>query len=297
MRLQNTFSITLGVTFFASFVVVAVIFYRGALMQAEREAVREARMMLAAATAARNYTSERVTPLLSGRMTEDFRPESVPSFATQTIMKRFNAAFAEYTYRETALNPTNLDDLPHAWESDVIQRFREDAGLKELSGERTEQARTLLYIAQPIRISDPACLTCHGEPKKAPAAMLAAYDSSHGFGWKQGEVIGAKFILVPKSERLEVALTNVFWFLIALGCVLIVALMVAVVLVQWAVANPTQQLAEQAERLSIGEHGLQELKPLGAGEFRMLASAINRLHRSLALALSHAEQSRHGREP
>jgi protein-histidine pros-kinase len=151
----------------------------------------------------------------------------------------------------------------------------------------------LLYIAQPIRISDPACLTCHSDPKKAPEAMLAAYGSNHGFGWKQDEVIGAKFILVPKSERLALALSNVFWFLIALGCVLIVALMVAVVLVQWAIANPVRRLAGQAERLSIGEHGAEELKPLGAVEFRMLASAINRLHRSLALALTDAEQSDH----
>ncbi len=228
MRLQNTFAITLGLTFLASFVIVAVIFYRGALMQAEREAVREARMMLAAATAARNYTSERITPLLSARSDDDFHAESVPSFATQTIMKRFNAAFAEYTYRETALNPTNLDDLPRAWESDVIQRFREDAGLNELSGEHNEQTRTFLYIAQPVRISDPACLSCHGDPKNAPAAMLASYGPTHGFGWKQGEVIGAKFILVPKSERLAIALSNVFWFLIALGCVLIIALIVVI---------------------------------------------------------------------
>lgn len=293
MRLQNTFSITLGATFFASFVIVAVIFYRGALRQAEQEALREARLMLAAASAARSYSSDRVTPLLSARADEDFRSESIPSFAVQTIMKRFKAAFAEYTYRETALNPTNLDDLPRAWESDVIQRFREDAALEELSGERTEQARTSLYIAQPIRISDPACLTCHSEPKNAPPAMLAAYGSSHGFGWKQDEVIGAKFILVPKSERLALALSNVFWFLIALGCVLIVALMVAVVMVQWAVANPVQRLAGQAERLSVGEHGAEELTPQGAAEFRTLARAINRLHRSLALALGSAEQNHH----
>jgi protein-histidine pros-kinase len=293
MRLQNTFSITLGVTFFASFVIVAVIFYREALMQADQEAMREARMMLAAATAARDYTSERVTPLLSAPSAEDFHPESIPSFATQTIMKRFNAAFAEYSYREIALNPTNLDDLPRAWQSDVIQRFREHATLKELSGERTDQARTLLYIAEPIRISDPACLTCHGDPKKAPPSMLAAYGSAHGFGWKQDEVIGAKFILVPISERLALALSNVFWFLIALGCVLIVALMVAIALVQWAVANPLLRLAERAERLSVGEHGAEELTPQGPAEFRMLARAINRLHRSLALALSHVEQSRH----
>src|ERR1700674_4926444 len=102
MRLQNKFSITLGITFLTSFVIVAVMFYRGALSQAEQEAMREAHMMLAAAAAARTYNSDHVTPLLAGRPSEAFAPESVPAYAAQTIMKGFNAAFPEYAYRETA---------------------------------------------------------------------------------------------------------------------------------------------------------------------------------------------------
>jgi len=289
MRLQNLFSVTLGITFLTSFVIVAAIFYRGALSQAEQEAMREARMILAAATAARTYSSDRVTPLLTVRPSDKFAPESVPSFAAQTVMKGFNSAFPEYTYREAALNPTNFDDLPRAWETDIIQRFRQDPALKELTGERTEKGELLSYIAQPIRITDPACLTCHSEPKNAPASLIAAYGPSHGFGWKQDEVIGAKFMVVPKSERLALALSGVFWFLIAMGCVLIVAVMVTVFMIQRAVADPVQRLAEQAERLSVGEHGAEEIVPEGAAEFRKLALAINRLHRSLMLSLGDAD--------
>jgi methyl-accepting chemotaxis protein len=290
MRLQNRFSIALGVTFLTSFVIVAVMFYRSALSQAEQEAMREARMILAAATAARTYASDRVTPLLTARPSEAFAPESVPSFAAQKVMQGFNAAFPEYSYRETALNPTNLDDQPRAWEADLIQRFRQDPALKELSGERTE-AELLFYIAQPIRITDPGCLACHSEPKNAPASMVAVYGPLHGFGWKQDEVIGARFVVVPKSGRLALALSGVFWFLIALGCVLIVAVMVTIFMVQREVAGPVQRLAEQAERLSVGEHGAEEIVPEGAAEFRGLAAAINRLHRSLMLALGDAEDA------
>jgi hypothetical protein len=105
MHLQNNFSIALGITFLTSFVIVAVMFYRSGLARAEQEAMREARMMLAAATAARSYNSDHVTPLLAARPSDAFAPESVPSFAAQAIMKGFNAAFPEYAYRETALNP------------------------------------------------------------------------------------------------------------------------------------------------------------------------------------------------
>jgi protein-histidine pros-kinase len=291
MRLQNTFSIALGITFLASFVIVAVLFYRGALHEAELGTLREARLILAAATAARTYSSDHVTPLLSAEQpAKAFSPEVVPSFAAQTTMKGFNAAFPEYSYREKALDPTSLDDLPRAWESDIIQHFKEDANLKEMTGERIENGRLFVYIAQPICIDEAACLTCHSEPKNAPPAMLAAYGPVHGFGWKQGEVIGAKFISVPKTERLALALSNVFWFLVALGCVLVVAVMVTIVLVRTAVVNPIQSLAVQAEALSVGKYGSRELTPQGSSEFRALASAINRLHRSLMLAFSAAEK-------
>jgi protein-histidine pros-kinase len=204
-------------------------------------------------------------------------------------MKRFNADFPQYTYREVALNPTNLDDLAASWDVDLIQRFRKDPALGELSGERGEGSERLFYIAQPIRISDPACLACHSEPSKAPAPMIAAYGPNHGFGWKLDEVIGAKIMVVPKAERLASALSGVFWFLIAMGCVLVVAVVVTVFMVQRAVVAPVHRLAAQAEQLSSGEYGADEIAPEGAAEFRTLADAINRLHRSLVLALKAAE--------
>ena len=291
MRLANNFSMTLGISFLISFVVVAAMLYRGAVRQAEGETMRDARMVLTAATAVNSYIAEHIAPQVTAVSPEALASESVPSYATQAIMKHFEAGYPEYSYREAALDPTNLNDLPHAWEMEIIQRFREDPALTELSGERTERAQLLLYIAQPIR-ADADCLPCHGDPKKAPAALLATYGPNHGSGWKQGEVIGAKFIAVPKSERLAFALTSVFWFLIALGCVLILVLMVTVLMIQRAVADPVRRLAEQAERLSIGEHGAAEIVTEGAAEFRNLADAINRLHRSLSLLLKDVEDAR-----
>ena len=293
MRLHNTFSIALGLTFLVSFAIVAAIFYRSAVLQSQREALREARMILGVATAARTYNSDQVTPLLVPLLTQKFDPESVPAFATQDIMKRFNGEFPAYTYRETALDPTDLNDLPRAWETDVIERFRADPGLKELSGERNDTGQLLLYIARPIQITDSACLECHSEPKNAPATMLAAYGSSHGFGWKLNDVIGARFVVVPISERLRFALTNVLWFLIALGSVMIVAFLVAIVLVKSVIANPVQRMAAQAQGLSLGEPGAEELTVQGAGEFRTLAQAINRLHRSLRLALAEVKKTKY----
>ena len=282
MRLQTTFIATIGLTLTISFVVVAVTFYRAAVLRAGDQALREARMLLAAATAARSYSSEKITPLLNKG--GSFDRESVPSFSAQSIMKRFSTGYSEYTYRETALDPTNLQDLPSSWELDVIQAFRKDAQLKEFSGERSEAGRKLLYLAQPIQ-ADASCLTCHSEPKNAPAQMVALYGTGHGFNWKEGEIIGARFISVPASLWLESTLSNVFWFLLALAAVLILGLMAAMVMVQIVVIKPVQQLAEQAQRISTSGLSTEEIAESGPQEFRTLARAINRLHRSLKLLM------------
>ncbi len=247
-------------------------------------------MLLAVATAVRGHTSERVTPLLNLLPHDEFYAESVPSHAAQDVIHRFNTEFTEYGYRERALNPTNIDDLAGTWETDVIQQFRADENLVELTGVRVEQGREVLYIAQPIQVGEAACLTCHGKPEAAPASLIAAYGSARGFGWKQGETVAAKIVTVPKTERVNRAIANVSWFLIAMGSVLLLAFLVVVGAVERLVVRPTRQLAEGADRLSRGDVATPELTGRGSADLRTLATAINRLHRSLRLALRDRER-------
>jgi len=289
MPVKRLFAAALGLTLLLCFAIVAGIFYREAVRQADRETMREARVILAAASAAQTYNAQHVTPLVEGQP-GPFHPESVPFFAAHSIMKDFAAAFPEYAYSAKALNPTNVADFPRNWQVDVIERFRAQPATPELSGEAVEDGRTILYIAQPISVSDPSCLTCHSDPKSAPPAMIEAYNSNGGFGWKQGEIIGASFVTVPTAERLRVTLSNVVWFLIALGCVLVIGVMVALVVVHNAVAKQAQRLAAQADKLSTGDPEGEELAENGPAEFRTLARAINRLHRSLAAVLSESRE-------
>jgi len=48
-----------------------------------------------------------------------------------------------------------------------------------------------LTLSRPLKIGSAACLTCHSTPDAAPPTMVALYGSQNGFGWKQGETIGA----------------------------------------------------------------------------------------------------------
>src|SRR5207253_8664149 len=51
------------------------------------------------------------------------------------------------------------------WEADLVQKFRNDASVKEIVSERESSLGRSLYIAKPIQISNAACLQCHKDPK------------------------------------------------------------------------------------------------------------------------------------
>ena len=109
MSVQKLFSIALGTTLLLCFAVVATIFSRDAVQRAENDTTREARVILAAAIAARSYSANHITPLI--QKDGEFHREEVPAFAVHKIMDSFSVAFPEYTYTEKVLNPTNLDNL------------------------------------------------------------------------------------------------------------------------------------------------------------------------------------------
>jgi protein-histidine pros-kinase len=278
--------LTLAGTFLLGLALVALIFINAAYSSAEADALREARIMMAAGVAARTYTDQQLKPLLNRLPTDEFHPESVPSFGAHQVLARFNAAVPEYTYREAALNPTNLNDLPHKWESDVILRFRENPSLQEIVGEEKGDNGQFLFIAQPFRITDPECLVCHSVAEAAPAAMVKQYGPVNGFLWKMNDTIGARFVTVPKSARLQHALAAAEWFLVAFGCLLLVGLLAALTVIHRTVIAPVHALAAQAESLSTGMSDAPELPERGAAELRGLAASINRLHRSVRLLLA-----------
>ena len=88
----------------------------------------------------RAYTSKRVSPVVAP-LNEGaglFRPEAVPSYSAQTVagFLKDDAGYREYSYREAALNPTNLRDKADSFETGVIEAFRSDPSLKRQSGSK-----------------------------------------------------------------------------------------------------------------------------------------------------------------
>ena len=126
----------------------------------------EAGRLLTTATAIRSYTDTNVAPSLKAASADSFHVETVPAFAAQTVYRTVQGSYPGYTYREPALKPTNPSDLPTPFEVGLINKFRADPQLKELTGVRDEGDGRVYYVARPIVAHD-ACLACHDTPQRS----------------------------------------------------------------------------------------------------------------------------------
>jgi HAMP domain-containing protein len=251
---------------------------------AEREIRAEAELMMDSAFAAREYTSKQIAPLLSSQMQTQFLPQSVPAYAATEHFLHLHANRPDYSYQEATLNPTNLRDRATDWQADIIQRFRNEAGVSEISGERDTPMGRSLYLAKPIR-AKAECLGCHSTAAAAPATVIARYGSSNGFGWQAGDVVGAQVVSVPLANAEDRASRAFRAFLESLIAVFVALLLVVNLVLYFLVVRPVRRMAQIAERLSVGDGGAPDFPADGSKEIAALGRAFNRMRISLDKAM------------
>lgn len=294
MGLRLKFNVVLALVFLAGLAAAAAVSRQLLQENARQEVVREARLMLEAATSVRAYTVDHVRPHLAVQAAEVFLPQSVPAFAATEVIGSLRRWQSAYGYKEATLNPTNPRNRVTDWEADVVQRFRQDPALSEIVAERTAASGRSLFIAKPIQVSHPACLQCHGAPSSAPVGMLRLYGQANGFGWQHGETVGAQIVTVPMDVPLAQAQRVFTTFIASLATVFALAFIVLNLMLGWLILRPIRRMAQAADRLSTGDFQVPEFSEHGHDEITVLGSAFNRMRRSLekAMAMLRAEKHR-----
>jgi protein-histidine pros-kinase len=251
---------------------------------AQRQLLGEAGMLLDGAVATRTYTAAEIEPLLREQLKTDFLPQSIPFYAATQNFLKLHEKFPQYAYKEATLNPTNPRDRAADWEADIIQHFRSDAGVHEISGVRDTPMGPSLYLARPIRV-EAECLVCHSRPATAPSTLIARYGSDNGFGWQAGEIVGAQVVSVPYARAEASVDRSLGSFLLVVASSIVVLMVATNVLLQWLVLRPLRRIAALADSLSVGKESGDEFPTRGAPEIRALGTAFNRMRKSLAKAI------------
>jgi len=285
MGLRTKFNLALLLVFTIGLAVTGYISYTLLQKNAQDEVLRNAGVMMEAASSMRVYTQTHVSPKLDYQP-DTFLAESVPAFAATEMMNQLRKKYENYYYKEAVLNPTNPRDRAVEWESDVVNEFRNGADKKEIMGVRMATSGQSLYLARPLKIVDPGCLTCHSTPDKAPAAMVTQYGGNNGFGWKLNETIGAQVVTVPMSLPIENANRAFVTFMGSLTGVFVVLFLILNIMLSFLIVKPITRMSEAANEISTGNMEIAEFEDKGGDEMALLAKSFNRMRRSLQKAIS-----------
>jgi HAMP domain-containing protein len=282
LAMAGAFFVGLGLAGFGAYEILS--------KNALEDSLQNARIIMEEASAIRSYTAESIKPLLEQEMKVQFLPHSIPSFAAQTNFKLVRQKLPEYSYREPTLNPTNVNDRAVDWEADIINGFRDDASKRETLITRDTPAGQSLVLARPLKVGSPACLSCHSTPDAAPATMVALYGSQNGFGWKQGDVIGAQVVSIPLGVPLARAYQALSWFMLALAGTFLVIIIIVDLLLRVLVVKPVAEISEMADKVSMGELDAPEYVRNSNDEIGSLSKSFNRMRRSLQNAMKMLEE-------
>lgn len=256
---------------------------------AQEEVLNNARMLIEKANAVRGYTSGQITKLLETQMKYEFLPQSVPSYSAVEVLSTLQKSYPDYFYKEATLNPTNPRDRAVGWEVDVVNQFRGNAELKEVIGQRDTPSGPSLFLAKPLRITNPACLQCHSSVEAAPKTMIDKYGPANGFGWNYNEVVGAQVISVPLALPLQRAEKSFNVFIGSLIGVFVVVGIVLNLMIWLVVVRPVTRLSELADRVSQGDLEAPDFPAGGGDEIGVLAQSFSRMRTSVVQAMKMLE--------
>ncbi len=284
MGLRAKFNLVMLVAFLVGLALAGGLSYAMVMADARSQVLNEAAVMNGQASAISGYTAREIAPLLAGQFNRRFLPQSVPAWAAQTNFRSLQQQFPDYSFRAVVLNPTNPADAPSDWQNDIIDTLKR-TGQKEVITERDTPTGRILSVAQPITITDPACLTCHSTPSAAPPTMIDLYGTDHGFNWKLNDVLGAQIVSVPMRVPFERANQTFVTVIAGLACVFLVMMILLNLLLHTVIIRPVRRIARTANEVSMGNMDAAEVAVRGRDEIASLAESFNRMRRSLANAL------------
>ena len=285
MKLLLKFNLIMVLLFGSGLLLISRLAYNFLMDDARAHVLQQAKLMAQSAQAMRDYTAGELEPLLedSSDASEKFLPQTIPFYAANTIFKGLRNQFPDYTYKEAALNPMNLQDRAVDWEADLINHFKNHPGENELVGERDTPTGKSLYLAHPIVAVD-ECLGCHGPADVAMPMVVKTYGAVNGYGWKEKDVIGAQIVSVPLTVAIRAADDAFRRLMLDLAVIFVVTLAAIDLALYFIVVRPVQKLALMADRISRGELNLSELPVKGKDEIAGLTQSFNRMFVSLVKA-------------
>lgn len=295
LTLAQKLTILLLVIFIGGIVLSGVALASVLNYKAQTEISSKALLLMQNMNSVRYYTNTEVSPQLVSRLkAEEFLPQTVPAYAANKVFEKLRADdsdYADYSYREAMLNPTNIRDKSDDFEAGLVADFRNNINTKELQGFRFLGGKQIFYMARPISVTASSCLRCHSTPDIAPKGMIQLYGTTNGFGWKLNEVLGTQIVSVPASQILQKARQS---FVVVMGIVAMVFAVTILMANLWLkqyIIRPIKKIVLVAEAVSTGDMNAN-FEKTSNDEVGSLVEAFTRMKLSFAMAIKKFERNR-----
>ncbi|NMF66446.1 histidine kinase [Brasilonema octagenarum UFV-E1] len=267
--------------------------------KAQDEVSSNGKLLFRTINSVRSYTNDEVNPELEARLGKDeFAAQTIPAYSARKVFEKLrneDEAYKDFFYKEAMLNPTNPRDKADSFETELIQKFRQDKKLPFLSGFRPFDNENFYYIARPLAITESSCLRCHSTPDVAPKNMIATYGTENGFGWKLNLINGVQIVSIPASQVFQKANQS---FVLVMGIVTIIFAIAIYMANFWLtryVVRPIKRVVRVAEAVSTGDMDA-EFEKVANDEVGSLVEAFTRMKISLVMAIKSFERYRGGNQ-
>lgn len=281
LKLSTKFTLLLLLVFIVGVAIGGFVLWEVLQRNAQSDITARGVLLIETMNGVRNYTSNHVGPRLADELASqaEFIPETVPAFSAREVFENFRRkeAYNMFLYKEASLNPTNPRNRADQFETELVQRMRQDPELEEISGFRNLFGEDVFYIARPLVVSSESCLVCHSVPEAAPANLLATYGSENGFGWKLNNIVAAQMIYVPAQEVFRNALHSfslVMGIFVAIFAVII--LLINFLLKQYVI-EPVEVVGQLAQRISEDQVKAEDIEAKALTSITTRADELGRL--------------------
>lgn len=287
LKLSTKFTLVIGVIILVYCIIFSTLLYLHLKNKVIEDANEKTLIILTQISALGDYIKNILRPKIfehfpSIAKDEDFLVEAMSTtHVTQEVMKRFNVDLKDYVYRRVSISPLNPKNKADKLHEGLIEFFKTNRELKSWNGIMKISGEDFLIRARVI-IAEKDCLTCHGDPSKAPSGLVRKYGSKTGFGWKVGDVMGVESVAIP----IAIALAQVKDMAIStfvFGFLTMIFLFLSLEGTFWRlVSKPLNMMTTLFKGIVKGTEPLNQVLPIKRGdEIGELTASFNQMARYL----------------
>jgi HAMP domain-containing protein len=283
MSLRIRFLVFIAVLSLIATVGMAVVSYQFNKSNALKEAKIRGELVYNYMISSRDYFGNTQLPKIYEAAGRDiFIPELMSSFAvTRGVFETFSGKVPDYIFKQATKNPLVPSNKADTQEIELIKLFHENKNLTSKEGRMEKNGRTYYYFAKPVRVSDPTCLECHGDPARAPEEQTEIYGTENGYHWQEDETVSAMIVYVPLQKALgEAKKMAAILFLIGSAGIGLLMFLIWIFFSRYVV-SPVIMLERRATEISLGKNLGERIVTPTQDEIGSLSRAIDRLRISI----------------